>query len=325
MTFLELQNDALDECDLSIAPSSPKRAAIKRSINKWQRRLLTRPVARRLLRDGERTLTTAADQAIYGLTLPMGRLLGIRNPGNDQPLVRRDLTWLRRMDPGLRTKGNPAQAYIVRGWSAVERPPSVPSAIFVVSTNVLDDALLSWEYILSDGSRRRGTTGMGGITPVQVGAATTVIEITVAYVADHTSPFSTITLRQGSGAGPVLASFYPGAIRNRYLQVQLWPTPAGAMDYSLDYTREIVDMTDDLDEPLLSPDFHYILSLGAQHDEWRRRGDSRYRDVRQDLEVELKNFNAWWDLPSLDNGTDPPMQGRSLRRSRLGPWYPAGS
>jgi hypothetical protein len=102
------------------------------------------------------------------------------------------------------------------------------------------------------------------------------------------------------------------------LQVQLWPTPAGAYTYTVDYTAQIVDMSADADESLLPEDFQHVLALGAQADEWRRADDDRYVQLRQDIDIELRNMNAWlWDL------ADSTSDERGREWSRLGAYFPA--
>jgi hypothetical protein len=104
------------------------------------------------------------------------------------------------------------------------------------------------------------------------------------------------------------------------LQVQLWPTPQAAYSYLVDYTAGLSDMTADDEVPLLPEDFQHVLALGAQADEWRRADDDRYGQLRQDIDLELRNMNAWlWDL------SDSTSERRDLigGRSRLGAWFPA--
>lgn len=109
-----------------------------------------------------------------------------------------------------------------------------------------------------------------------------------------------------------------GTSSSGLLQVQFWPTPAGAYTYRVDYTAQITDMSSDTEEPLLPEDFQHVLALGAQADEWRRADDDRYVQLRQDIDIELRNMNAFlWDL--ADSTSD--QQGREW--SRLGAWFPA--
>jgi hypothetical protein len=222
MTFLELQNDALVDLNQPTTASSEARTRVKRKINQWQRRILRRPGFARLLRDRQLTFTSAADVHTYSFPSSVARIIHITDTDTHQvKLVRRDLAWLRRADPGLETLGGP-ECYIDRG---------------------------------------RASSGL--------------------------------------------------------LQVQLWPTPQGAYSYTLDYTAQIADMTDDAEEPLLPLDFHEVLSLGAQYHEWRRADDDRANDVRIDLEDGLKALNRWvWDL--ADSTTERPAGW-----SNLGGWVDA--
>lgn len=222
MTFLELQNDCLVALNFSTATASDPRTRIKRAINQWQRRILRRPGFARLLRDRELTFTTTASTHTYSFPSSVARIIHITDTDTHQvKLVRRDLSWLRSIDPGLETLGAP-ECYIDRG---------------------------------------RALTGL--------------------------------------------------------LQVQLWPTPQAAYSYTLDYTAQIADMTDDAEEPLLPLDFHEVLSLGAQYHEWRRADDSRMTEVRIDLEEGLKAMNRWvWDLADS-------TQERPARWSNLGGWVEA--
>jgi hypothetical protein len=120
-------------------------------------------------------------------------------------------------------------------------------------------------------------------------------------------------------SGIPVAYIFLGASTSGLLQVQLWPTPDDAYAYTLDYTGQIADMTDDAEEPLLPEDFQHVLALGAQADEWRRADDDRYVQLRQDIELELRNLNAWlWDL--ADSTSERRGPGAM---SRLGTWFPA--
>jgi hypothetical protein len=120
-------------------------------------------------------------------------------------------------------------------------------------------------------------------------------------------------------SGQPVAYVFLGASSSGLLQVQLWPTPSTAYTYTVDYTAQITDMTADAEEPLLPEDFQHVLALGAQADEWRRADDDRYVQLRQDIDIELRNLNAWlWDLADSTNERRDLIGGRS----RLGAWFP---
>ncbi len=330
MTFLELQNDALDAVlAINTGTSSEPRTRVKRAINTWQRRILQRPGYARLLRDFERTLTSANGQAIYGLGAPLGRLNALFDPTNRWPLVRRDLTWLRSQDPGLNISGTPI-AYVVRGWAATQIPPVNASQIWAAASGATTEKIV-WQFLLSDGSVVSGNTAANGATAVQLGTASTVADVLDLHFASTTTGL-TLTIREDSSVGTVLGLIGPAvantsgtapvATKARYLRVQLWPTPTAAIAYQCDFTREIADLVDDTDEPLLPPDYHYLLSLGAQHDEFRRMSDDRLSGVRSDLEQGLTALNRWlWDLPTAWG--DSPYRRQPM--SVLGSWFPAGT
>jgi hypothetical protein len=101
------------------------------------------------------------------------------------------------------------------------------------------------------------------------------------------------------------------------IRVQLWPTPQGAYSYTLDYEAQIADMTVDAEEPLLPLDFHRILSLGAQEEEWVRADDDRAGIARARREALEKNFARYmWDLADSSSS-------QSVGWSPFGGQYPA--
>ena len=224
MTYLELQDDALRALNLSTAASSDPRTRIKGYINLWHRDILSRPGYLRLLRDRQQTLTSVADTTTYTFASNVIRLNGLVDTTNDQHLVRRDLAWLRREDPGLEAEGVPV-VYVNLG---------------------------------------RNSSGL--------------------------------------------------------LQIQLWPTPQGAYTYTVDYTAALTDLSANTDEPLLPADFHQVLSLGAQHDEWVRMDDDRALVVLRRIEQRLKALHAYvWDL------ADTTDEQQIAPPSRLGAWFPRGT
>lgn len=293
------------------------RLRIKRGLNEWHRRLLTRPGYARLLRDFQQTLTTVASTSTYGFSEPMGRLSGIYDITNRWPLERTSVAWLRLQDSALVISGNP-RAYVPLGWFPVAQHPTAAAAIFATSS-AADTTQLAWDFLLSDNTRTSGVTALNGTTAVQLGTASTVVQV-LALTYQGPSTGLTVTIRMTSGAGTVLGQIAAGRTKARYFQVQLWPTPAAVLTYACDFTAEIQDMAADQDEPLLPPDWHHILSLGAQCDELKRRDDTdRYSLVRSDLEGEIKNLNRWlWDLPT------PKRHGQG-RPSQLGAWFAAGT
>lgn len=104
--------------------------------------------------------------------------------------------------------------------------------------------------------------------------------------------------------------------------VQIWPTPSAVVTLSVDYTANLTELSGSTDEPLLPPDFHYLLSVGARLDEYEKLQDARYPIVAADWQrgvARLLNF--------VQNPQDfiAVPGSRPVAWSSLGPWYPAGS
>lgn len=318
MTYLEIQNQVLDACGHTTAASSPQRTRVKSAINRWHRHILNRPGYNALLRDSEATFDSVASQTTYGLGLPVGRILGISCDSYEATLALGDRAWLRRVDPGLTASGDPASVYIPKGWYPVALQPANASSIFAKSTAAGDTTqIVDWEFVLSSLDRVSGNTTLTGTTAVQLGTASTVIE--VVKLTLRTAAAGTVTVHEDSGSGTQLSSMLAGALSRQFIHVQLWPTPSSAITYRLDYTRVLQDLVQDTDVPLLPYDFHPVLGYGATFDEFVKMSDDRSVLVNQVLERELKSLNAYvWDLPD-------DTQGVSMRRSRLGGMYPAGT
>lgn len=318
MTFLELQNQVLDACGHTTASSSPQRTRVKAALNRWHRHILTKPGYNVLLRDSEATFDSVASQTTYGLGLPVGRVLGISCDSYETVLAKRDRAWLRREDPGLTASGDPASCYIPRGMFPVALHPANASSIFAKSTSGADTTqIVDWEFILSSLDRVAGNTTLTGTTAVQLGTASTVIEIVKLTL--RTAGAGTITIHEDSGAGTQLSSMLAGALSRQFWHVQLWPTPSSAITYRLDYTRVLQDLVVDTDIPLLPYDFHPLLGLGAQFDELVKMADDRSTLVFQHLSKQLDHLNAYvWDIPDDTEGARP-------ARSRLGGWFAAGT
>ena len=309
MTFLELQNQTLRACGHTTAVSSEPRTRVKAEINSWQRRILTRPGFSRLLRDSEATFTTVPGQRTYGLEI-VGRLLGIQAVTDRTVLALRDLAWLRRAGP-VSSLGT-ASAYVPRGWFPVQQHPN-GTQVDVRSNSPADTTqILDWTVVTTNLRRFSGSTTLLGTTPITV--VTGAQEIVRASL--RTAPIGVVSLQDPAVTKSYLVLAF-GAQSARFFHIELFPTPSSALQYRIDYTREITDLVQDTDQPLLPPDYHHLLALGAEYDEWRKLSDDRMVVAKQDLEREIQSLNAWlWDLP------DDSQLGR-IPTSRLGGMFPA--
>lgn len=319
MTVAQIIDDAMTICNHATTVTAT-RTRFLRYVNQWHRRLLTRPGFMRLLRDLEQSITSVANQPVYGLSFPAGRLNGVHDPTNKRPLILRDLQWLRMVDSGLTASGTPT-VYIPRGWFPVAQHPAAATGIFAVSDGT-DSRTILGEFLLSDGTRRTVQAGLLDTTPVQFGSLTTVVQILQLTPSGISFP-RTITIRATSGVGPILGVIQPNELVPRYFQIQLWPTPSGVLPFTLDLTREMVDLTEG-DVPLLPLDFHFVLSLGCQAEEFRKFDDDRWQAIRGDLDEAIIHLNAWlWDLPAMDVYDN--VRPGGIGFSRLGGFFPAGT
>lgn len=114
MTFLQIQDDALERLNLTTAASSTARTRIKRYVNEGYRALLADNGMARA-RDATTTITLVAGTAEY--TVTASKIRAIRDTTNDVRLTEVSLSALRSLDPGDTSTGNPTH-YAVRLTSA---------------------------------------------------------------------------------------------------------------------------------------------------------------------------------------------------------------
>jgi hypothetical protein len=119
--------------------------------------------------------------------------------------------------------------------------------------------------------------------------------------------------------GTALATIMPHNASSHYRQIALWPTPSAIVAYTIDYQRQILDMSSDWDSPLLPEDFHWLLKQGAKVNEYERTDDSRFAAARGDLERGIAEMRGTFA------SRDVVVPGRTNIRliSRINGWCPA--
>lgn len=100
--------------------------------------------------------------------------------------------------------------------------------------------------------------------------------------------------------------------------IVLWPTPASIYTLTLDYVRNIDDLTLAEDEVLVPKDFQWVIEAGAKMLEYEKQDDRRYPAAKGEFEKGIRDLK--WFVTQQADGMDVPVQ-----RSSLGPWYPAGT
>jgi hypothetical protein len=293
-------------------------------LNQSQRDILSEPGMERLL-TGTTTFASVASTPQYGLPQNVARIVKIYEATNRRTLGELSQDTYRQIQPDPTTPtGTPSQ-YVDLGFAGVAKQPSDASDIFVDSDSASDTNTAYIEGYRTGGYFTSLSVTMTGTTAVSLkGAAliTDIVEITKFYLS--AAAVGTVTLHEDASGGTELARIPIGQTHARYRKIALWATPASAVTYSVDYERDIQDMANAKDEPLLPVRFHPLLIEAARRREWAKK-DDRDRFVIADREYQrmLANFKYF-----LFSGSDVrPVMGRHTieRPSTLGGWFPAGS
>lgn len=301
-------------------PSTPSTAETTRLtafLNTTHRQILGQPGMDRL-RDDTITFASVISQSVYGLPPSVARIESITERTTMRKLNPATLEDVRTYDPGLQMTG-PSDCYINRGWQAVAQQPSAATGLWVVSSSASDVQNCFIETVRTGGMASVGAAvAVTGITRKALGALTDHIEVTKFYLS--TAAVGTVDLYDAVTAGNLLARIPIGGTYARYLGIQLYPVPTSAITYYVDYVRNVADMTNGTDEPLLPEDYHYLLVEGAMLKEWTKRDDERRIAAAQDYQQGMSNLKYFMhtsadDLPSAGSAR--------VERSRFGAFYPA--
>lgn len=321
VTLNDLQLDVYRRLNYADSPATAVTTRITAFLNQRHRQILAMPGMERL-RDDNITFASVASTATYAMPPAVARIKTIYDGTTNQlKLTERTVEWLRMMDPRTTSTGTP-ESWIPLSYKQVQKQPSAACNLHVISTSASDNAGVTCfiEFTRTGGYTRASSSAMNGISDVALTTVGDVIEVDKFYLS--AAAVGTVTLLDGL-AGNVLATIPIGERYARYQTIQLWPIPSAAVTYNVDYTREIFDMSNTTDEPLLPRDYHWLLSLGARVDEYEKLDDSRVNAARALWEKgisRLRNF--------VINSPDyviVPGGGSQRERSNLGSQYPAGS
>jgi hypothetical protein len=160
-----------------------------------------------------------------------------------------------------------------------------------------------------------------GVTGVQVGTVTDFVEITKFYLSQPAA--GEVTLLQTSAAGTELARISVGDADARYLTIEWAPIPTAAIVEYVDYTRNVLDLVNAGDVPLLPTDFHWLIALGMRRKEYEMGDDSRFQSTKLEFDKGVNAFKSWV-LTDHDRLASLRLN-RAPRGSTLGPTFPAGT
>lgn len=318
MTVDDISRHIFTLLGLTATPSAEVVARVLTDIDRRHRELLSVKGASKL-RHHVMQASSTANVATMAIPRGLSRIRAIVDRDNLRTLDPLSLQELRALDPGLSdTSSFPTHYVELSQASAVAVQPSAPSSLWAKSTSAADGAGVNITIygVLSTGQPRSVTVPMNGVTAVSFSAINTWA--TVQRFTISPSPAGTVTLHEGSGAGPELASLVPGQYSSRYTVVHLYPKPTVAVAYYIDADIALTTLAS-FEEPLLPEDFHDALIDGALMWEWERRGQPvQYAQAKARFIDRRRDYLLWLQRPQG-------VGGAQAQTSQLGPFYPPGS
>lgn len=319
MNLNAIELDVTRRLNYSDVPPPAVKSRLDGFVNQRHRQILAMPGMQRL-RDDSITFASVASQATYAMGPAVSRINTIYDGTTNQlKLEERTIQWLRRVDPRLASAGTP-EAWIPLSIKQTQAQPAT-TGLWAVSTSASDTQQVFVESVRTGGyGNVSAAVTLTGTSRVQIGTLTDHISVEKFYLS--TPAVGAVSLYDAVTSGNLLATIPIGSTYARYLTIQLWPTPSGVVTYTVDYTREIADMVNASDEPLLPPDFHYLLSVGVRLDEYEKLDDDRRQLMQDQWDKGIKRLQHY-----VINNADYlviPGESRRPRLSNLGPGFPAG-
>jgi hypothetical protein len=322
VTLLEIEQDVYRRLQKNVAsPDAIVKARIDNFINDCYRELMREYGVE--LREESLTFTTESGRARYALAPAATQIINITDTTNRVKLHERSLSWVRQRDPSVpaQVTGTP-WVYSVLNEAGIGQQPTVftNGALRLISTDGADVGQVTLEYSMPNGGFQVVTTTLTGVLPAVVNAA--VQQVFRMYMA--APPVGTVELFQAAPA-LTLARIPGGQVATGTLHswvIQLWPTPNGAITYTVDFDRPRRALIAATDEPALPEEFHAMLVFGACRDECMVMDDSRVAYYSGKYENELGKLRGFLTRARGQNWIP---KGRSRGWSDLGPNFPADS
>lgn len=307
----------------TIEPPSPVSLRLTAFLNESQRELLAMPGIERL-RDDVMAVTAFANQARSGLPPTVARIQGITDRLNNHKLVQLPLQELRALNPSQNFTGGYPLRYAVVGERQVQIQPAAATGLWVASSSASDTAQLAYiETTTTGGYSYRDSKAVNGVTRAQFGVVSTRtdhIQVDKFYVSAPLVGY--LSLYDASSSGNELARIEPGQTFARYLTLEWNPIQTADVTEYVDYQRQIFDLVNAFDEPLLPPDFHWVMVRGALMKEYEFIDDTRIVMARSEYERGQMKLRAF----VLNDGDRiASLRPVPVGWSQLGAMYPAGS
>ncbi len=293
------------------------------SLNETYREILALPGVERL-RDDLIPVVAFANKARSGLPYTVARIENMTDRTNNFKLKQLPVKDLRIMDAAQSTTGGYPLRYSVVGNQAVIIQPAAATGLWVASSAAGDTTQKVFvESLVTGGYPQQsiaGGTALNGVTRVAIGLLTSHINVEKFYL--DAAAVGHVSLYDAAAAGNELARIPIGVTFSRYLAVEWWPIPTADITETADITRQIFDLANGTDEPLLPLDYHYLVPLGAMIKEYELLDDGRLSVARQDYERGTSKLRGW-----VMNDGDQLASLRPVvtRWNNLGGSYPASN
>lgn len=290
-------------------------------LNQRQRRLLSLPGLRHL-RETTVVVPSVPSQPRY--VLPnIAKILRMYETTNDRVLYEMSQQDYRLIQPDATITGTP-EAYVWLGQQTVAHQPLAPAPLYVQSSNAADiTQVVTVTGITAGGYPASASIMLQGITQLNISAAIADWARVDKFYLSATC-LGDVTLTDISGLGVELARIVIGQTQTTYTGFALFATPSAVIPYYVDITRNVTDLADATDVPVLPEDFHDVLLLGCVADEYQHLNDDRWEMATSEYNARVAQMRYWL----AETATGQPFsltQRRWSRPSQLGSWYPAGT
>lgn len=328
MQLSEIEADLYRRLGFDSAPITATITRLRAFINETQQELLAEPGMEVVLRDTT-TVASVASQPEYSLPQTVSRINHLRDTTNLRTLSEQTESWYRTIYPSPTTITGLPVSFVDLGERAViGQPVAGTTQVSTKSDSASDDGTktLYLDVILTDGTEQSRTIVLNGLTAVNLNIGANIASVTKVLVAltagGSTTAVGTIILYAGTGATGVELSRIPiGKAFARYRHIALAPCPSSVLTYTIDYEREVLDMAQATDQPIVPLRFHRLLAIGARKKEYEKTDNTRYLIAAKEFDKGMKKLKFW--LHSEAAGR-PNLRGLGVERpSRLGAWFPS--
>jgi hypothetical protein len=320
MTLQDIEQAIYRRTGYSDYPPQDVQRRVRGYINEWHRRILSLPGLTKLRDSTERlTIMSVAGQSHYSLGPTVARVLNITDRQNDLKLLPQSLDWYRTQEPDPTGIQGVPDYYIPIGFRPVMVQPQ-RTGLWVLSSSVTDTGTVFLEGVRGLGVTQTESVILSGTTTVQAGVFSDYLSVEKFYLSAPQT--GTVMLVSDAAASVELGRILPGTTMMRHFTIILFPTPSGAVPYHIDYTRQILDLVNPTDEPLLPQDFHHLLVLAGRADEYERKDDTRSGDAKAELAGGIVMLRHYVENPP--GYFIVPGEDVTGGRSNLGPWFPRG-